>query len=80
MTGSRPEPTASELATLALHITAWGSRSRVQQAICLAILRGHRYVPDIARYLRLGKPEIESALEDLIGEGLLWDVHKLLLH
>jgi hypothetical protein len=67
MTSAWPEPTPAELATLTFHVTAWGSRTRVQQSICLAILRGHYHVHGIARYLRLGRAEIESALTDLIG-------------
>lgn len=80
MTGAFPDPTAAELTTLTFHITEWGSRTRMQQALCLAILRGYCHVPEIARYLHLGRHEVESALADLIGNGLLWDNQKLMFH
>jgi hypothetical protein len=79
-TGAWPEPTADELSTLTIHITSWGSRTRLQQSICLAVLRGHRGVGEIARYLGVGRTDVESEVADLIGEGLLWDGTKLILH
>lgn len=79
MSGAWPEPTDDELATLTLHVTEWGSRTKLQQSVCLAILRRHCYIRDIARYLQIGEHDIGSALTDLIGNGLLWDHQRLLL-
>jgi len=75
-----PEPTAGELATLKFHISAWGNRTHLQQSICLAILRGHDQVPEIAKYLHMGKTEVKTAVAELVGQGLLWDNQRLLLH
>lgn len=77
-TGAWPEPTPSELATLTFHVTAWGDRSRLQQSVCLAVLRGHRRVPAIARYLRVGQRDVNAALADLVGSGLLWNGPELM--
>jgi hypothetical protein len=80
MKAAWPEPTAAELASLVIHVTEWGDRSREQQAICLAVLRGYQRIPDIAHYLGLGDRGVAAAVADLIGQGLLWDDHRLLLH
>jgi DNA-binding NarL/FixJ family response regulator len=79
-TSAWPEPAPSELATLTLHVTEWGQRTRAQQSICLAILRGHCSVPEIARYLHLGQRTVEEEVSGLIGQGLLWDSHRLMIH
>lgn len=75
-----PEPTASEFETLELHIVDWRDRTPVQQAVCLAILRGRCYVPKIAEYLGVSSDMVEQAVQDLMGQGLLRDHHKLLIH
>lgn len=80
VTGAWPEPTPSELATLTFHVTAWGDRTRAQQSICLAVLRGHRSVPEIARYLDLGQRNVEEEVSELIGQGLLWEGRRLMVH
>ena len=75
-----PAPSVSEIETLKIHIVAWADRTVIQQAICLAVLRGHCYLPHIASYLEANEETIERNVGKLIGKGLLWDNHKLLLH
>ena len=54
--------------------------SPLQQAVCLAILRGQSYPSEIAAYLGVNAKAVQRAAGELIGRGLLWDNHKLLLH
>jgi hypothetical protein len=74
------ESTPAELDTLAFHITRWHSRSPEEQAVCLAVLRGHCYVQDISDYVGMPTLKIEMLLGELLGHGLLRDNGRLLLH
>lgn len=80
MTSEWPEPTRSESETLAMHIVGWRDRQPVEQGICLAVLRGHKTIAEIAAFLDYDAAAIEAAVPRLIGQGLLWDNRRLLLH
>jgi hypothetical protein len=74
-----PEPSATESETLTLHISNWQNRTPLEQAICLAVLRGHCYPSQITKYLRLDVGEVEAALAVLMKNGLVEVRSKLLL-
>ncbi len=64
-------PTAAELGTLELHISDWQDRTPIEQAIGLAVLRGHCYSSQIARYLAIDVDNCEAALAVLLKNGLV---------
>ncbi len=67
-----PEPSAAESETLKLHISDWQNRTSIERAICLAVLRGHRYPSQITTYLAVDVGEFEEALPVLLKNGLVW--------
>lgn len=66
------DPTAAERGTLELHISDWQDRTANEQAICLAVLRGHRYPSQIKNYLGMDVGDFEDALPVLLKNGLVW--------
>lgn len=76
-----PEPTAAELGTLELHISDWQDRTPIEQAICLAVLRGHCYPSQVTKYLGIDVGDFEEALRVLLKNGLVrGNRDRLLLH
>ena len=67
-----PVPTTAEIGTLELHISDWRDRTPIEQAICLAVLRGYRYPSHITKYLGMEVGDFEEALPILLKNGLLW--------
>ena len=66
-----PPATADEERSLRIVIEDWETRSSVQQAICLALLRGHDNHATIAQYLGM---DVEDVQKNLNGVwGVLYD-------
>ena len=73
-------PTAEEEQTLLFHIVDWRQRSPIQRAVCLSVLRGLQFVPQIAEKLEIPVPVVETAARRLLGQGLRRDNGRLLFH
>ena len=72
--------TPAETATLVFHIARWQERPWEEQAVCLAVLRGRSFVPEIAKYLDVSEAWVERKVAGLLGQGLMSDGGKLMLH
>lgn len=75
---SYPLPTAEELRALRIVIEDWDTRSPIQAALALAVLRGKNNYQAVSDYLGVAIPELEEANRTLWGilcdgsTGTLW--------
>jgi len=75
---NHPSPTPEELRTLRIVIEDWDTRSVIQAALALAVLRGYNNYQAVSDYLGVPIPELEEANRTLWGilcdgsTGTLW--------
>jgi hypothetical protein len=73
-----PSPTPDELKMLRTLIEEWNTRTPIQAALALAVLRGHNKYQAVSDYLGVSIPELEEAKKSLWGilydrnTGKLW--------
>lgn len=73
-----PVPSAEEEATLNLVIEDWETRTRLQRALALAVLRGYDTFKKAADYLKVSESELQAANRSVWGilhdhtTGKLW--------
>ena len=75
---NHPGATPEELKTLRLVIEDWDTRSEIQAALALAVLRGYNNYRAASDYLGVAIPALEEATKSLWGilhdrtTGKLW--------
>jgi hypothetical protein len=73
-----PDPTPEELKTLRIIVEDWDTRTPIQAALALAVLRGYDNYQAASDYLGATIPELEEAKKSLWGilydgnTGKLW--------
>jgi len=72
-------PTKDEVATLRFHISQWDELDAWPKSVSVAIVRGHRTAKEIAAHLGVSDEQLDTALRQLIGNGVVCDNGNLLL-
>jgi len=62
-----PVPSREEEAMLTRVIEDWATRSQLQRAICLLVVRGVKTPEDVARELLITPAEVQEALRTVWG-------------